>query len=145
MSETSSAKAPTFWTTLPGIFTAAAGLITALTAAATAIYPIIQKNSAESGTPAITEFSKKTVLEGAKYKVSDGSAQITVSVDDIKVQRNILFLSVATGTDSPKSFQVTPSEPKAVVVGATEYLFSVHDFADVIVGADTAQLSIARK
>jgi hypothetical protein len=143
--DASKTEAASFWKTLPGVITAITGLIAALTALVTAVYPMIQVSGQAKDSVALKEFMKRTVLEGGTYKIQDGDAVITLVVDDIKVQRRLLFASFAIGNQAPKRIEIEAGKPQVLVLGTKEYMVSVHDFADVIVGADTAQLTFALK
>jgi hypothetical protein len=138
-------EAASFWKTLPGVITALTGLIAALTALVTAVYPMIQVSGQGKDSIPLKEFVKRTVLEGGTYKIQDGDAGITLVVDDIKVQRHLVFASFALGNQSPKKLEIEAGKTQLLVLGSKEYMVSVHDFADVIVGADTAQLTLALK
>lgn len=78
-------------------------------------------------------------------KIQDADAAITLVVDDIKVQRRLVFASFTLGSQAPKKLEIEAGKTQLLVLGSREYAVSVHDFADVIVGADTAQLTVAPK
>lgn len=139
------AEAASFWKSLPGVITAITGLIAALTALATAVYPMIQVSGQSKDSIALKDFVKRTVLEGGTYRIQDADAAITLVVDDIKVQRRLVFASFALGSQAPKKLEIEAGKTQLLVLGSKEYAVSVHDFADVIVGADTAQLTVAPK
>ena len=132
-----------FWASLQGLFVAGTGLIVAVTTLATTVYPMFQAIRDGAEVLSLTEFSMRTVLEGGKYKVRSGADLLLVSVDDIKVGQRVVHLSIGLAGNPGGGVQIIPGQQTTVVVGAKQYVLTLHDLADVVVGADTARISLA--
>jgi len=134
-----------FWSTLPGIITAIGGTATALAAAATTIYPMVQPWLLGTGVIQLKDFSKRIVLEGGAYTVETPTGLVSLIIDDIKVVRRMVFLRIGPKGEAGRAVELRPEAEQAIVIGTREYSLRVHDFADVAFGADTALITIALK
>ena len=146
MAPTAKEAPKSFWSTVPGVLTGLAAVITATGGFATTVYPLIQAKFDGPDVVSIKDFAKRTVLEGGKYKIRDREAVLWLSVDDIKVGPRVVLLTLGLqGEKEGKALRLEPGAGLAAVVGSREYTLVVHELADVTFGADTAQITFAPK
>ena len=139
-----SSTTQSFWTTLPGLITAIATLLTAAAGFIVALPHVVRASATSSAIP-IDGFRNKTVLEKARYTVLDGSTEIDLLVEDVKVGQRQVFLQIGLRGEKTTPVQLGINDPRLVTVGAKTYEATVHDLADVLLTPDTAQLSLVRR
>lgn len=170
---TSPAKS-SFWTTLPGLLTAAATLVTALTAAwkvmlpdrtatatpvaelragpdkAPATAPAVTASATPAASPGRAEellsaFARRTVPEEASYHIRDGEAVFDLEIREVKGKKGEVVVQTPGDAQNPARRVAVKSGQSAVLnLAGRDYLFEVHAIQDRKDNGDQAVVSLRR-
>lgn len=132
-----------FWTSLPGVLSALAGLLGAIGV----LWAIIGGTSpAPSKTEPIqlAAFARHLVPNSAVYSLQDGTARLTLTIWEVKGKNGSVIVSLSEGPTSTSSHKVEKGTSLVLVVSSRSYSFDVHEVFDKKNNRDEAIVSLRR-
>lgn len=131
-----------FWSSLPGVLTAGALLLGAITGLVQIVIPLITRPQPIDAP--LSEFASKVVLERATYSIRDDAQVLQLAVVDIRARKRVLTISVASSAHQGVTLSLVEGAPQSFSVGTRTYTAEVLGFEDRKDGQDLATLRLRK-